>query len=84
MSAPMKIGADMCLSQVSGRAVFLSLGRKGVVSGPVKLRSNSTGVFAVSVRRFPRSLIGSKESRRLNENESNQGKCHGIPPSAAV
>lgn len=52
---------------------FLSLGRKGVVSGPVKLKSNSTGVFAVSVRRFPRWLMGGKGSRRLEENGGNQG-----------
>lgn len=57
---------------------FLSPGRKGVVSGPVKLKSNSMGIFAVSVRRFPRWLIGSKESRRLEENGGNQGSARVV------
>ncbi len=49
-------------------APFGPRGPNGAVSGPVKLKSNSMGIFAVSVRRFPRWLMGSKESRRLNEN----------------
>ena len=72
------------LSQVSRRAIFVPGPRNGDVSGPVKLKSNSIGFSAVFSQRFPRWLMGSKESRRLNENGSNQGKCRGVLPRAAV
>ena len=41
------------------------------------------GILVVSVRRFPRWLMGSKESCRLNENGGNQGKATAycrVPP----
>lgn len=49
----------------------------------MKLKSNSMGIFAVSVLRFTRWLMGSKESRCLNENRSNQGNAaayHRVAP----
>ena len=75
----------MNLSQVSRCTVFAPpRGRNEAVSGTVKLKSNSTGIFTVSVRRFPRWLMGSKESRRLNENGNNQGKCRSVLSCVAM
>ena len=70
-------------SRASRRAVFCPRGRSGAVPGPAKPKSSPTGFSAVSVWRFPRWLMGSKESRHLKKNGSIQGRCRHVPSCAA-
>lgn len=64
------------------RAVFVPEGETGPF-GARETQIELNGLFGGLLTAFSRWLIG-VESRRLNENGSNQGECRGVMPRAAV
>ena len=82
-----QIAAYMGARRSAAEAARDDVRRVGLVDRPgvhleplpaVKLKLNSTGIFTVSARRFPRWLMGIKESCHLNENGCDQGSARTI------